>query len=108
MGSVQDLGRRLWSSKANGKGGESSSAFQIRLDLTSDQHLSRLARAFDLPKATLAQEILRAGINDLVVSNPYATAADVMGAEYAEEQGVDPHEIVFHPKTGRPLYREEV
>lgn len=108
MGSVENLGHRLWAAKANGKGGDSSAAFQIRLDLTSDQHLTRLSRLFDIPKATLGQELLRAAINDVIVSNPYATAADFASPEELERQNVDPDSIATDPATGRPLLKDEV
>lgn len=107
MSSVENLGRRLWAQKFNGRSGESSFAFQIRLDLTSDHHLSRLAKEFEIPKATLAQEILRAGINDIIVSNPYATTADVFDAGELQQQGLTGDEIISS-KEGRPLRKEEV
>lgn len=107
MGSVENLGRRLWSAKANGKGGDVSAAFQIRLDLTSDQHLTRLSATFGIPKATLGQELLRAALNDLILSNPYTTSRDVMSAQELADAGLSGDEIATEPGSGRPLLKDE-
>ncbi len=105
MSSVENLGRRLWAQKAKGKGGESSSAFQVRLDLTSDQQLNQLSADLGIAKATLAQEILRAGIGDVLRSNPYATSGDVLDQQELEEGGWTGDEILM--RDGRPVLAGE-
>jgi predicted DNA-binding protein len=105
MGTVENLGRWLYTRGTADTNGQSSS-MQIRLDLTSERHLVQLAEQFGMAKATLAQELLRAAIQDVLRSNPYQTAGDVMSQEDLDEAGLTGDEIL-KGSDGQPLYRSE-
>ena len=68
MGSVEALARWLVERPAGDWGG--TKVMQIRLDEDSNQKLAYLASRFGMPKATLAQELLRASIKDVLRETP--------------------------------------
>jgi predicted DNA-binding protein len=105
MGTVENLGRWLYTRGAADTNGQSST-MQIRLDLTSERLLAQLAHQFGMPKATLAQELLRAAIQDVVRSNPYETSADVLDNQELEEKGLTGHELL-KDANGKPVFRRD-
>ena len=56
---------------------EQTKSMQIRLDQKSYTDLSYLAARFGMPKATLAQELLRAAVKDVLQQTPGNAVADL-------------------------------
>jgi hypothetical protein len=75
MGSVDALGRWLVE-RPKGDLSEQTKSMQIRLDQKSYTDLSYLAARFGMPKATLAQELLRAAVKDVLQQTPGNAVAD--------------------------------
>jgi predicted DNA-binding protein len=106
VSSVENLGRWLYS--RGSRDTRSTANMQIRLDLTSDRHLTELAKVFGMPKATLAQELLRAAIQDVrQLRHPYVTAGDMLDPEELEERGLTGDEIMIG-EEGKPVAFEEI
>ena len=62
--------------RPKGDSSEQTKSMQIRLDQKSYTDLSYLAARFGMPKATLAQEMLRAAIKDVLLQTPGNAVAD--------------------------------
>lgn len=68
MSSVESLTK--WLQERPPDGGGTTTVQQIRLDRDTVRTLAYLARRFGMPKATLAQELLRAAIKDALDATP--------------------------------------
>ncbi len=88
MSSVEALAH--WLRERPKQNGTASVVHQIRLDQDSSKSLAYLAQRFGMPKATLAQELLRAAIKDTLVATPgNKTIEEVMGHHVSEEEIVE-------------------
>lgn len=68
MGSVDALAK--WLQERPRQDGAATEIVQVRLDRDSNHTLLYLAGRFGMPKATLAQELLRAAIKDTLKATP--------------------------------------
>ena len=109
--SVQSLGRWLYS--RGHSEGHNGSPMQVRLDTTTEKDLAQLAEAFGMARATLAQEIIRAGVQDVKSQKPavnpggmYATVGDVLDDEEMEKAGLTDPDMVMY-RDGKPVLKEE-
>ena len=105
MSSVEALARWLQEKPPENAG--TTKVHQIRLDHETSKTLGYLARRFGMPKATLAQDLLRAAIKDTLDITPGNTTLGQQarfgdrGAMDAIEEGADP-DFRFHEMGNEP------